>query len=68
MIEHLKQPEQNPPLFERRAVLEGQSEETLMKWRDEALFEASELEKLVHEINDVMDGAGYEAHLIRGEN
>lgn len=67
MIEFLKQNE-GPELFSRREVLESQSEATLMEWRDEALSNISDLEKLVHEINGVMDGAGFEAHIERGEN
>lgn len=68
MIEFLKQNEQGPALFSRQEILESQSEATLMEWRDEALSNISDLEKLVHEINDVMDGAGFEAHIERGEN
>lgn len=68
MIEFLKQNETEPALFSRREVLEGQSEATLMEWRDEALSNISDLEKIVHEINDVMDGAGFEAHIERGDN
>lgn len=68
MIEFLKQNETEPALFSRREILESQSEATLMDWRAEALNNISDLEKIVFEINDVMDGNGFEAHIERGEN
>lgn len=58
-IEFLVPNESQPALFEVRSLLEGQNQETLAKWKEEALSDISDLEKLVHMINDVEAGNGF---------
>lgn len=50
-----------PELFSVRNLLEGQNQETLAKWKEGALSDISDLEKLVHLINEVEAGNGFEA-------
>lgn len=48
-----------PELFSVRNLLEGQNQETLAKWKEGALSEISDLEKLVHLINQVEAANGF---------
>lgn len=52
---------EQPPLIEKREVLEMQDIATLLGWKALMLAKMSELESEVHLVNDVLDGLGYES-------
>ena len=49
-----------PPLIEKREVLEDQGIATLLGYKALLLEKISDCESDVHLINDVLDGMGYE--------